>query len=282
LKLLLTLQKRQLLKASNEQIFKEIIMSFYWDEDKMRNAGHLAPSILAIGDSWFWYPFPGGNLINNLGPMVGRKSHVILAKGNNGADVSDYTVGKYKGIVREALRKYGKSLSAVLISGGGNDFAGLHDLRPLLKNDCSGESNAKDCFKTGAGGLNEFMASIDNHYRNLIGQIYTRTPANCHIIMHTYDYAIPDGKGVFGSKGWLRPALVEAQVPAALHQACMDHVLDSFAKTLTSITKSDPTHFHVVDSRGVLKASDWANELHPKGSGFAKIAEKSWKPVLKI
>jgi hypothetical protein len=181
LKLLLTLQKRQLLKASNEQNFKEIIMSFYWDEDKMRNAGHLSPSILAIGDSWFWYPFPGGSLINNLGPMVATQSHVILAKGNNGADLSDYTVGKYKGIVREALRLYGKSLSAVFISGGGNDFAGLHDLRPLLKTDCSNETTAKDCFKTGSGGLKEFMKAIDNHYRNLIGQIYTRTPPNCHI-----------------------------------------------------------------------------------------------------
>lgn len=254
-------------------------MSFYWDEEAMKNAGVTA-SILAIGDSWFWYPFLGGSLINNVGPMVGAKNHVILAKGNNGADVADYTVGKYKGIVREALRKYGSSLSAVFISGGGNDFAGFNDMRPLLKANCSQETNAKDCFKSGTGGLSEFMAGIDNHYRNLIGQIYTRTPANCHIIMHTYDYAVPNGKGVFGKQGWIKPALIDAQVPTALHQACMNHVLDKFAETLIRIKKADPAHFHVVDSRGVLVASDWANELHPKGQGFAKIAKRKWKPLL--
>jgi hypothetical protein len=253
--------------------------NFFWDEEKMKNAG-LTASILAIGDSWFWYPFPGGNLINNLGLIVAPKSHVILAKGNNGADLSHYTVGKYKGIVREALRLYGNSLSAVFISGGGNDFAGLYDLRPLLKDDCSLEINAKDCFKKGAGGLKDFMSGIDNHYRNLIGQIYTRTRPNCHIVMHTYDYAMPNGKGVFGSKGWLKPALAAANVPNDLHQACMNHVLDQFADTLRKITQSDPIHFHLVDSRATLKTSDWANELHPKSAGFNKIAQLAWKPKL--
>ncbi len=254
-------------------------MSFYWDESKMKE-GNVTASILAIGDSWFWYPLPGGNLINYLGEIVAKKSHVILAKGNNGADIGDYTVGKYKGIVREASRLYGRSLSAVFISGGGNDFAGLNDLRPLLKTDCSKETAAKDCFKTGVGGLKEFIKSIDNHYRNLIGQIYTRTPENCHIIMHTYDYAMPNGKGVFGREGWLKPALVAADVPPTLHQDCMNYVMDEFAKTLNDIKKADPVHFHVIDSRNVLQPSDWANELHPKGSGFKKIAQQAWLPVL--
>lgn len=31
------------------------------------------PSILPIGDSWFWYPLPGGSLINQLGQLVAPK-----------------------------------------------------------------------------------------------------------------------------------------------------------------------------------------------------------------
>ncbi|HNV59210.1 MAG TPA: SGNH/GDSL hydrolase family protein, partial [Rhodoferax sp.] len=105
-------------------------MNYYWDENLMKNDGKL-PSILAIGDSWFWYPLPGGSLINYIGPVVEKKSHVILAKGMNGAEAFDYVDGKYARSVREALRLYGAGLSAAFISGGGNDFAGFNDLRPL-------------------------------------------------------------------------------------------------------------------------------------------------------
>jgi hypothetical protein len=44
-------------------------MNVYWDEAGLKFA-HVMPSILAIGDSWFWYPFPGGSLVSHLGPVV--------------------------------------------------------------------------------------------------------------------------------------------------------------------------------------------------------------------
>lgn len=255
-------------------------MSHYWDESQMRNAG-VSPSILAIGDSWFWYPFVGGSLVNNIGNIVNGKGHVVLAKGMNGAEAYDYVDGKYARSIREALRLYGSGLSAVLISGGGNDFAGFNDMRPLLKDNCSAETTARGCFRTGATGLQAFIEQMDQYYRKLIGIIYTRTSPNCLIVMHSYDYAIPNGKGVFGGSGWLKPALVSAQVPANLHQNCVTYLIDSFHKMLTNIASLDPTHLSIVDSRRTLLPSDWANELHPKGSGFTKIANTCWKPVLK-
>ena len=57
--------------------------NFYWDEDRMRNDG-ATPSLLAIGDSWFWYPPPGGSLLETLGPTVAVKSHQIFAIVSNG------------------------------------------------------------------------------------------------------------------------------------------------------------------------------------------------------
>jgi hypothetical protein len=255
-------------------------MSHYWDEAQMKNA-NATPSILAIGDSWFWYPFVGGSLVNNIGDIVDSAGHVVLAKGMNGAEAYDYVDGKYARSVREALRLYGSGLSAVLISGGGNDFAGFNDLRPLLKDNCSAEITAKGCFRAGAAGLQGFFQQMDEHYRKLIGIVYTRTSPSCLILMHAYDYAIPDGRGVFGGNGWLKPALVSAQVPAGLHQACVTHLIDCFYKMLVNIASLDPSHLFIVDSRGTLRPSDWANELHPKGSGFSRIANTCWKPVLR-
>lgn len=255
-------------------------MNFYWDEAAMRSA-HATPSILAIGDSWFWYLFPGGNLINNLGPVVEGKGHTIFAVGMNGAEAFDYVEGKYKDRVIGALRLYGRSLSAVLISGGGNDFAGFNDMRPLLNLDCTGAQTAADCFRSGDGGLGTFLDWMDQYYRRLIGLIYTHTSMECLITLHSYDYAIPHGRALFGGAGWLKPALVAAGVPEVLHRDCVRYLIDAFHDMLTGIASLDPAHLLVVDSRGALADTDWANELHPKGKGFRKIVKERWKPVLK-
>ncbi|PLC05585.1 hypothetical protein CY658_00375 [Variovorax sp. RO1] len=255
-------------------------MAVYWDETKMQMGPHGTATILAFGDSWFWYPLPGGCLLNYLGDVVGARGHVILAKGMNGAETHDYVDGKYRNAVRESLRLYGPTLSAVFISGGGNDFAGFNDLRPLLKTDCSAETLAAQCFRNGTGGFDQFLVEMDEQYRALIGLIYTRTSVDCHIVMHSYDYAPPTGEALFGREGWLRPALVDAGVVPELFKPCVDHLIDGFHGMLLNIAKGDPQHLHVVDSRGTLGPSDWANELHPNGRGFKKIAVERWKPVL--
>lgn len=254
--------------------------TFYWDESLMQN-DNKTPSILAFGDSWFWYLLPGGSLINYLGPMVGNKSHTILAKGGNGAEADQFVNGKYAKIFTESLRGYGAGLSAVFLSAGGNDFAGFPDLRPLLEDDCSGKVSERDCYRSGKDGLQGLMDKLEEDYRKLIGLIYTHTKPACKIIMHTYDYAIPNGKGVFGGEAWLKPALESAKVPSLLQAKCVMLLIDSCYEMLTRIAKTDKSHLIVVDSRGTLSAREWANELHPTGGGFKKIAKQAWEPILK-
>jgi len=255
--------------------------NYFWDEREMRESANPSPTILAIGDSWFWYPFPGGSLVNQLGDLTASRGQVIFANGMNGAEAFDYVDGKYASAVRNALRLYGSGLEAVFISGGGNDFAGFNDLRPLLKQDCSAETTADGCFAGGASGLQVFLDNMDTYYRKLIGVIYTYTQPGCKVVMHTYDYAIPDGKGVFGDTAWLKPALVDARVDVGLQQKCIAFLLDSFYAVLKDICSTDPQNLFVVDSRGTLKPQDWANELHPTPAGFAKIASQRWRPVLR-
>ncbi|MBA3774297.1 MAG: SGNH/GDSL hydrolase family protein [Ramlibacter sp.] len=254
--------------------------NFFWDERRMEEAGFLGPTILAIGDSWFWYLFYGGSLINQLGPIVAGKAHVILAKGMNGAEARHYVDGKYEGLVTEALRRYGAGLNAVFISGGGNDFAGLNDLRPLLKDDCRDETTARGCFIPGNDGLDGFMDDMDRYYRSLIRNIRHRVGPECHVVMHPYDYAIPNGRSVASKRPWLQPALLAAQVPGHLHAKCIELLLNRFRDVLDAIRQLDPVHYHLVDSLGTLRADEWANELHPTPAGFKKIAHERWKPLL--
>ena len=75
----------------------------YRDPVWMRNDGRY-PSILATGDSWFWYPFPGGSLLNRLGPLIAPREHEILAFGNNGAEAFDYVYGTYARQITTALK----------------------------------------------------------------------------------------------------------------------------------------------------------------------------------
>lgn len=259
------------------------IRNVFWDSREMLDDG-LMPSILAIGDSWFWYPFPGGSLVNRLGKLVQPKEHTILAVGYNGAEAYDYVFGKHEKLVRTNLKLFGDGLSAVFVSGGGNDFAGFNDLRPLLLHDCSRSQSAEQCFNQSAGGeLPRLMEKIQTSYETLIGRILM----NCHssgfrrVFLHNYDYAIPSGKGVFGGNGtWLKAALDDAKVPLQYQASCIRYIVDKFTTTLQAIATNNPNVVELVNSAGTLRPEDWANELHPTPAGFEKIALQCWKPAL--
>lgn len=254
----------------------------YWDWNLMQADGRY-PSILAIGDSWFWFPFPGGSLLNRLGPMVKGKQHFILARGENGAEAFDYVYGKYSKSVRTALSMHGPDLSAVFISGGGNDFAGFNDLRPLLRDSCTNAGSAGECFRDGAAerSLEWLMRKLSESYRTLIGKVFASSNPNLKVFLHNYDYALPSGVGIFGpgTSSWLKRALDDAQVPLALQAPCMRYLIQRLTQELDVIASAFPGRVFLVDSSGTLGPDDWHDELHPTPEGFAKIAEK-WRPVL--
>ena len=255
----------------------------YWDWPSMVADSHT-PSIVAIGDSWFWYPLPGGSLINRLGRLVAAKQHYILAIGNNGAEAYDYVHGKYRNAVATALNFHGDGLSAVFISGGGNDFAGVNDLLPLLNANCSGAQSASDCFRPGnsEGTLGGLMRKVSEDYTLLIGQIMVKCPMGIKIFIHNYDYPIPTGKGVFGGTAeWLKAPLVDAAVPEALQRDCTKFIIDRFSDVMQTLEDNGNGQVVFVDSTHTLHDADWANELHPTPNGFEKIADQKWKPELK-
>lgn len=254
----------------------------YWSKNAL-DLDHTTAAVLAVGDSWFWYPFPGGSLISHVGKLLVPKQLNVLVAGNNGAEAYDYVKGKYKRQVNEMLRLYGSAAIALFVSGGGNDFAGFSDLRPMLNPDCSGATTAADCFRPGLeeGTIDWLMQKTFENYALLISRALFVLPPQAKVFVHSYDYAVPDGRGVLGGKPWLKPALKDARVPDELHAECVRFLIDRFSVELQRLEQGAAGRVVLIDSRGLLQPSDWANELHPRPRGFKKIAKRAWKPALK-
>lgn len=252
-------------------------MNAFWSEEALNSAGVGTATILALGDSWFWYPFPGGSLLNNIAQSRPNIDKNILAMGNNGAEARDFVEGRYKSRVETLMRFYGSTAESVWISGGGNDVAGWDDFHPMLKADCSNAKTAEDCMRLDLFHLK--MNDVLSSYIGLIKLIQRRTPSNCSIFLHNYDYPYPDGRGV-GRTAWLKPALLASKVPVALHRQVIELWIDEFTLVLKQSQMLYPTRIYLVDSRKTLSRKDWANELHPTADGFKKLASKKWMPEL--
>lgn len=256
----------------------------FWDERLMLEQ-HQVPDVLAIGDSWFWYPL--NNLLNPLFNVLGA-NQCILAYGDNGAEAVDY-VDYYRDQIRSALREWRRTIKAVFISGGGNDFAGLDDMFRIIKPDCSGVTDVDDCFRRGQPA--SIFREVATAYIALIALIQNAVP-DCAIILHNYDRAIPTGRGFAGAGNWLRAPMDEANVARSLQQALVNKLVFEFTDRLEErvaentnvwlvdtarmVPISDPDQ---VDGPGTLTAAEWANELHPTPRGFSKVA-RVWKKTL--
>lgn len=255
----------------------------YWSKNALEQ-DQRTPTVLAIGDSWFWYPFPGGSLLNKIGDVIDSTGRTIIAAGNNGAEAFDFVDGKYRRTAANLFRLYGGKAEALLLSAGGNDFAGFNDLRPLLNDNCANASAAKDCFVAGdeftKGTVNWLMYRMFEHYATLISRAAYAMPADAKFYVHNYDYAVPTGIGVAGGEGWIRPALKDAKVPDDLQQDVVDFLIEAQTGVLERLQASMPDRIVLVDGRDTLGPEHWHNELHPTPEGFDKLARERWRPHL--
>ncbi len=254
------------------------------------------PAVLAIGDSWFWYP--NNNILQAIAqhPKLKAPYANMVRLGQNGALLLDYVnlngrPGKYADQLTAQLKpKVLQYFSAFFVSGAGNDAV---DYTLGLKADCSGETTAQGCIS--ADGMSQLMKEITGSMSLLLHEVLWACNEQNHpmrIIFHCYDYAVPDGRG-FGlpdltlAGPWLQPAMNKCKVPQdmvlrkGVIQILIDRLHDAFA------LYADPANdVYFVDSRGVLSSQDdtyrgdWANELHPTPAGFAKVVNQRWYDVL--
>ena len=249
------------------------------------------PAILAIGDSWFWYP-KRANLLESLTRHRKLKPEFanIQVLGYNGAKLHEYTTGRYAKQLKEQLApKNALYFSGVMISGAGNDAL---DYRLALKADCSSKTSAADCIDEDA--MRSFCGDISRDLGGLIHDIWWAFNAlnrAAPIFIHSYDYPIPDGRGFklagLSVKGpWLKPAMDARHVPSdpELRKEICKLLIDRISTTFKNF-ENDATGVRFVDSRGTLRRdaqyrSDWDNEMHPTASGFDAIIEQHWIPAL--
>jgi hypothetical protein len=250
----------------------------------VETAGYL----VAAGDSWFDYPFPfDDDILVQLHDLHGYNIESSARHGDRIENMpySGGQLDKFRRCV-DKLHDQGVIPKAALLSGGGNDFAGGEFGMLLNTAPSTIEGWNLDILK----GL--ITERINNAYRVFILAINQISKEilgkSIPILVHGYDYPVPDGRGFLGGGifpgPWLKPGFNEklfTDLPSTTDM--MRAVIDQFNIMLSALP-NDPSlgEIHYIDLRGTLSSVviddaykvDWNNELHPTQKGFIEIAQK--------
>jgi hypothetical protein len=252
--------------------------------------------LIAEGDSWFDYPF-----YDVLG-LLERDGYEVESVAHRGDTLEDmaHDPGQVERLARafERVKARGQKPRAILLSGGGNDIAG--DEFAMLVNHAN--SGLPVLNTTVADGviqerLRTAMASLVGVVTRLSESHFQERPT---VVLHGYDYPVPDGRGWLGGAWilpgpWLEPgfrrkghaaeraldrnAVLEAN--ARVVRDLIDRYNVMLSGLVEDLASAGLPHVRHVDLRGTLSAAlpsgykaDWGNELHPTKPGFAKVTAR--------
>lgn len=232
--------------------------------------------LLAQGDSWFDYPLTGNGLplvdtdviaqLRRIGPMP----PTILNLAHRGdAATEEMSLPKQERLIaqlRDASNWPDGKPDAILISAGGNDIAGNQFCIFLDFNDGHRPGLNKDRFEKAIG-------MVEACYLSLFA-LRDRIAPSVPIFGHCYDFPIPNGAHPPCAGPWLRPSLDFSNWSVGEGTTIVHDALAAFRAMLKRLAGKPANRFHLVETQGVLKPADWANELHPYPDGFRKIAQK--------
>jgi hypothetical protein len=150
--------------------------------------------------------------------------------------------------------------------------------------------------KSAIAGLNDSIVSgvVDQRIRTAYITILSAVTEICQqkagkvlpILVHGYDYPVPDGRGFLGGWGplpgpWLEPGFREKGFDDLERRIPIAHdLIERFNKMVERLpTIPQFSHVHFVDLRNTLRTDSqyktwWANELHPTEPGFQAVAQK--------
>jgi len=260
----------------------------------VRARGKDSGLLLAVGDSWFDYPF-----YDVLKKLEDEHGYTAASAAHAGQSVE--AMASQGGQIDQLARLFEKTAAAarepkaILVSGGGNDIAG-REFGMLLNNATSSIAGWNAEILDGL-----IQQRIATAYRTLIAAIQTVAQCYLHkelpVVVHGYDYPVPDGRGVLGGFGflpgpWLEPGFHEKQfADLAMNVRLMHDIIDRFNAMLKALT-GDPAFakVHYIDLRGSLKTElvgdvykqTWGNELHPTEAGFSTIANRFASELAKL
>ncbi|MER9375491.1 SGNH/GDSL hydrolase family protein [Mesorhizobium sp. M0491] len=239
--------------------------------------------LIAEGDSWFDYPFH--DILSDLEDSYGFDVESAAHRGDTVEDMA-YSDGQLDDFSRrvEKVLRMGVEPRAILLSGGGNDVAG-DEFAILLNYATSSYPGLNDSIVTGV---------IDQRLREAYVTILSAITAICKhhlghpvpIVVHGYDYPVPDGRGFAGGWGplpgpWLEPGFRRKGYSEINRrkQICVE-LIDRFDTMLAGLAGKPPFgHVRFLNLRGTLSTGStyktwWANELHPTQKGFDAVTKK--------
>jgi len=283
---------RQVLKDREKAIARRrgalVLRKKASDSRREMFSGTTSPSasagvLIAEGDSWFNYPFH--DVLRELDDGFGYDIESTAHWGDKVEDMA-YSGGQLDAFTRclDKVLRSNVQPRAILLSGGGNDIAG--DEFGMLLNHA----------KSSIAGLNASIVSgiiqerLLNAYVTILSAVTevstVRTGHAIPIIVHGYDYAVPDGRGVMGGFGplpgpWLEPGFrAKGYADLTRRKAIVKDLMDRFNSMLASLAGKPPfSHVNYLNLRGTLSTENqykdwWANELHPTPDGFKTVASK--------
>jgi len=241
--------------------------------------------LIAAGDSWFDYPIH--DVLKLLEDNYGYNVESAAHRGDP-IEAMAYKDGQLDKFARclEKVVAQGATPKAVLLSGGGDDIAGK-EFGMLLNNATSGIAGWNGEIVDGL--LNQRILAA---YKTMLVAINSLCQQDLGkslpILVHGYDYPVPDGRGFLGGwpfpGPWLQPGFREKRYDdLATTLALMRDIIDRFNVMVASVAQDAAfPNVHFVDLRGTLSTvltgdayqDWWANELHPTERGFSAVADK--------
>jgi hypothetical protein len=240
-----------------------------------QTAGYL----LAVGDSWFDYPIH--DILTRLDDNYGYN---IESSAHRGDPIESMVsrVGQLDKFARcmDKIVALGATPKAILVSGGGDDIAG-NEFGMLINNiDLLPIPGWNDQVIAGvidtriAAAYRLMFLSINSLCQKSLDRTFP-------ILVHGYDYPVPDGRGFLGGGWllpgpWLKPGFDEklfTDINATTQM--MITIIDRFNAMLQNLTR-EPGFQNVtyIDLRNTLSNSQanykdwWANEIHPNAGGI--------------
>lgn len=235
---------------------------------EVQRRGEQLRTVVAEGDSWFNYPL-GRSITTNV---ENHKNVALLNLASYGDEGKQMLGLEQRDRLERVLRAgpaKNRKFNVLMFSAGGNDLLGHGALRYWINRFEQGMT-PEDTLNT--RHLKHIFGIIDIVISELF-LLRDATSPETKIYLNAYDFAPANGEGVCGLGPWLQPSLLHRKVPRRLHNQVVRLLLQKYERRLKRHAKST-RNARVIETQGILTTKEWANEIHPKNSGFKKVARR--------
>jgi lysophospholipase L1-like esterase len=229
--------------------------------------------IVSEGDSWHLYPIILDEIVDQLNKDTSLAIFSTDGAGDTIAQMwqhrNDSNQGFQKSIAIERP-------SVFLLNGGGNDLLQtrtgpdgkkIGNLYFHLKDFQAGMTAAQLIKPT----IDAAYDAVENTTRSMIAKAL-EFPWIKKVVFHGYDYPFPDNDLWLG-KPMHRRGIANAALQRQIVIELINRLHHRLVKVAQSFAASGKVHY--VDVRGTVTGkAEWYDEIHPRSSGFKRIAAK--------